>query len=202
MTFFDYFQLGTVAIIVGVIATKAIYLRIVSGINPIVIGRGQGAWRIVEMAALGSLILWITEVVLHALHSRYDIDPQPLAFTLLNTGVAKIAGLVLVGAGLIVFIFAFLAFGNSWRIGIDRQTPGGLVTGGIFGVTRNPIYVAFNLLSIGVFLLNSTTFFLIFGLLAAVAIHFQIRREEEFLSRQYGESFEAYRRRTPRYLIW
>src|SRR5436190_22738362 len=154
MSFFDYFQLATVVVIVAVIATKAIYLRIVTGINPIVIGRGEGPWRIVEISALGSLLLWISEVLFHALHSRYDIDPQPLPFALLNTFAVKSVGLALVSAGLIIFVFAFLSFGNSWRIGIDRKTPGGLVTGGIFGITRNPIYVAFNMFFIGVFLLN------------------------------------------------
>jgi protein-S-isoprenylcysteine O-methyltransferase Ste14 len=202
MSVFDCFQLATVAVIVAVIATKAIYLRIVTGINPIVIARGRGPWRIVEMSALGSLVLWVTEVLLHALHSRYDIDSQPLPFALLNSFAVKIAGFALVSGGLIIFIFAFLSFGNSWRIGIDRQTPGGLVTGGIFGITRNPIYVAFNLFFIGMFLLNGTIFFLIFALLASVSVHFQILREEQFLSKQYGERFDAYRKRTPRYLIW
>jgi protein-S-isoprenylcysteine O-methyltransferase Ste14 len=202
MSVFDCFQLATVAVIVAVIAIKAIYLRIVTGINPIVIARGKGPWRIVEMSALGSLVLWVTEVLLHALHSRYDIDSQPLLFALLNSFAVKMAGFALVSAGLIIFVFAFLSFGNSWRIGIDRKTPGGLVTGGIFGITRNPIYVAFNLFFLGMFLLNGTIFFLIFALLASVSVHFQILREEEFLSRQYGESFEAYRKRTPRYLVW
>ena len=44
--------------------------------------------------------------------------------------------------------------------------------------------------------------FLIFALLAAVACHFQILREEEFLRRQYGDEFDDYAKRTARYLIW
>ena len=45
-------------------------------------------------------------------------------------------------------------------------------------------------------------FFLIFALLAVVAIHFQILREEEFLRKQYGADYAEYHRRTARYLIW
>jgi len=55
---------------------------------------------------------------------------------------------------------------------------------------------------IGVFLVNGTWFFMVFGFLAVIACHFQILREEEFLRRQYGDEFEAYRNRTARYLVW
>ena len=202
MSFFDYLQISIAVILLCVIATKAIYLRVVTGVNPIVVGRGKGAWRIVEILSLGSLLLWITEVVLHAVHSRYDIFPQKVNVAVLGAAAVKIAGVVLVSLGLITFILAFLNFGNSWRIGIDRKKPGALVTKGIFSITRNPIYLAFDLLSLGMFLMNGTWFFLIFALLAAVACHFQILREEEFLRRQYGQEFADYCRRTPRYLIW
>ena len=124
---------------------RAIYLRVVTGINPIVIGRGKGAWRIVEILSLGSLVLWITEVTLHALHSGTTLFPQKVNVALLSATAVKIVGLALVSLGLITFILAFLSFGNSWRIGIDRQKPGTLVTKGIFSITRNPIYLAFDL---------------------------------------------------------
>jgi protein-S-isoprenylcysteine O-methyltransferase Ste14 len=202
MTFFDHLQISIAVILLCVIATKAIYLRVVTGINPIVIGRGKGAWRILEILSLGSLVLWITEVLLHALHSGYDIFPQNVNVALLSATAVKIVGLALVSLGLNTFILAFLSFGNSWRIGIDRQKPGTLVTKGIFSITRNPIYLAFDLLSFGMFLMNGTWFFLIFASLAGLGCHFQILREEEFLRRQYGQDFAEYCRRTARYLIW
>lgn len=202
MTFLDYLQIFIVVILLVVISTKAIYLRFATGINPIVVGKGKGAWRIVEVVSFGSLVLWMIEIVLHALHSRYDLFPQPLKVAFMNTGPVKSFGVVLGGLGLMTFILAFLSFGNSWRIGIDRQRPGTLVTKGIFGITRNPIYLAFNLLAAGIFLINGTWFFMIFALLAAGACHFQILREEEFLRRQYGQDFEKYCQRTARYLVW
>lgn len=198
----DYFQIGLVATVLCVIATKVIYLRVTTGINPIVIGRGTGPWRILETLSLGSLGLWMIEIVLHALHSPHDLFPQPLNVRFMSADPVKIAGLVLVSIGLITFVLAFFGFGKSWRIGIDRQRPGTLVTGGIFSITRNPIYLAFDLIFLGMFLINGTWFFMIFALLAAVACHFQILREEEFLRRQYGQDFEKYCQRTARYLVW
>jgi protein-S-isoprenylcysteine O-methyltransferase Ste14 len=202
MSFFDYFQVIVLLIVFGVIGSKAIYSWRRTGIFPIVIGRGKGKWRILEGLAFLALILWVTEVFLRAFHSPFDISPERLPLGFLQTDTAKILGVAVVVLGLVPFILAFVNFGTSWRIGIDRQTPGSLVTGGIFSVTRNPIYVGFILFFFGIFFMNGTWFFLIFSLLAVVAIHFQILREEEFLKKQYGRSYEEYSARTARYLIW
>lgn len=202
MGFFNYFQIIVLLIVICVIVSKALYSWRATGIFPIVIGRGQGAWRIIEVLSFLAFILWVTEVLLRAFRSRLDIFPDRLHLGFFQTDAAKILGVVLVVIGLIPFILAFLDFGTSWRIGIDRQTPGALVTGGIFAVTRNPIYVGVVLFFFGIFFMNGTWFFLIFALLAVVAIHFQILREEEFLKKQYGQSYREYCRRVARYLIW
>jgi len=198
----NYFQIAAVLIVVCVIGSKVLYSWAATGVNPIVIGRGQGAWRIIELLSFLALMLWVIEVLLRAFRSRFDIFPDAVRFGFLQTQAAKTFGVVLVTLGMIPFILAFVNFGNSWRIGIDRKTPGGLVTGGIFAITRNPIYVAFIMFLFGIFLINGTWFFLIFALLAVLAIHFQILREEEFLKKQYGASYDEYCRRAARYLIW
>jgi protein-S-isoprenylcysteine O-methyltransferase Ste14 len=202
MTFFEYFQLAIIVVIVCVIAFKAIYLRTTTGINPIVVFRGEGAFRVVETFALLALIGWVAEVVLHATHSRFDFFRERVGIALLHTPTIKILGEAIAISGLVIFILAFFSFGDSWRIGIDKKTAGRLVTGGIFSISRNPIYVAFDLIFIAVFLMNGTWFFLIFALLAVFAVHGQTLREEAFLAQRYGEAYERYRKQTPRYLIW
>lgn len=203
MSFFDYFQVAIITTIVTVIAGKALYLRITTGINPIVIGRGsEGGWRVAELIGLAALVLWIIEALLHATHSRFDLFPQIIELAILHTQPVKIGGAIVAAVGLIVFILAFFSFGDSWRIGIDRKTPSTLVTGGIFSITRNPIYVAFNLIFIGIFLMNGTWFFLVTAVLAPLTVHSQIVREETFLIQRYGDAYAHYRKKTPRYLIW
>jgi len=198
----NYFQLATILIVVCAISSKAIYSWSITGVFPIVIGRGKGAWRIIELLSFLALILWVSEVLLRAFQSRFDLFPDAVNSTLLHAQAVRILGLLLVTLGLILFILAFVNFGTSWRIGIDRKRPGQLVTSGIFAITRNPIYVAFIIIFFGIFLINGTWFFLIFALLAVVAIHFQILREEDFLRKQYGASYADYCKRTARYLIW
>ena len=41
----------------------------------------------------------------------------------------------------------------------------------------------------------------VFAVLAIAAQHWQILREEEFLKQRYGEPYERYRKKTPRYLL-
>ena len=139
MSFFDYFQLALMVVIVCVISFKAIYLRITTGINPIVVFRTQGAWRIVELFALAALVSWVTEVVLHDSHSRFDFAPERIEIAFLHLQIVKILGVMVACVGLVIFVLAFFSFGDSWRIGIDRKTAGRLVTGGIFSISRNPI---------------------------------------------------------------
>jgi len=98
-----------------------------------------------------------------------------------------------------VFILALVSFGASWRIGIDAKTPGGLVTTGIFALSRNPIFVFLDLYAFGTFLINGTLGFLLFALILAVGIHYQIIQEESFLRRTYGKAYHDYCRRTARY---
>jgi protein-S-isoprenylcysteine O-methyltransferase Ste14 len=203
MTFFDYFQITIVAVVVLIIFTKAAYLRLSRNITAIVAGRdSRGLARVFEIAAFAGLVFWIVEVLSYALHSRFRILPEAFHYQLFESFPAKIAGVSLISGGLIVFIFAFFNFGDSWRVGVDYETLGALVTRGIFALTRNPIYVFIDCWFIGIFLINGTLIFMVLAVLAIAAQHWQILREEEFLKKRYGEPYERYRKKTPRYLIW
>ena len=94
------------------------------------------------------------------------------------------------------------AFGDSWRLGIDRDAPGVLVTDGIFAWTRNPIYVGLDLLALGTSLVQGRLIVLALALVIAVMLHDQILREESFLARTYGDAYREYCARVRRYGSW
>lgn len=203
MTLFDYFQIAIVAIVLFIIVAKASYLFFARNIIPIVVARSGGALsRVIEALAFGGLIVWLIEILSYALNFQVSVLPQWFHFQLFDSFAAEVFGVALVSVGLIVFALALFNFGDSWRMGIDRKAPGVLVTKGIFGITRNPIYVFLNLWFLGVFLINGTVFFLVSVVLASLVAHWQTLREERFLVQRYGEAYERYRDRTPRYLIW
>jgi protein-S-isoprenylcysteine O-methyltransferase Ste14 len=203
MNFFDYFQIAIVAIVLLILFGRASYLRLRRHINPIAIGGGKkGILLAVELMAVVGLIAWIVEVLLYALHSGFRLFPSLLDWRLVSAFAARSIGVALVTLGLILFGLAFVSFGDSWRVGLDQRTPGALVTGGVFALSRNPIYVFLDLWLMGTFLINGTLIFLIFGVLAIAFLHWQILQEEKFLLRLYGRSYQDYCRSTRRYLYW
>ena len=203
MSFFDVFQLSSVALFLSVFVIRAAHLFLTQEINPIAIGRGKKGFSFVfELVTVGCLIVWISEILLRAIHSTFDIFPAVFDMRVIESGIVRNAGVLLVVFALVIFALAFLSFGNSWRVGMDTQKPGVLVTRGTFALTRNPIFVSLDLWFIGIFLINGTLGFLIFALAAVIVLHWQMLREEKFLSELYGEPYREYSARTVRYLIW
>ena len=111
------------------------------------------------------------------------------------------AGTAAMIAGLLVTLAAQRAMGESWRIGVDPDERTELLTAGLFGRVRNPIFTSMLLFAAGSTLAVPTAVTLI-GLLAAVAgVTAQVRLvEEPHLRRQHGPAYEAYARTTGRFL--
>jgi protein-S-isoprenylcysteine O-methyltransferase Ste14 len=112
-----------------------------------------------------------------------------------------IAGTAAMLGGLLVTLAAQRAMGESWRIGVDPDERTELVTAGLFGRVRNPIFTGMLLFAAGSALAVPTPV-TVLGLLAAAAgIAAQVRLvEEPHLRRQHGAAYEAYARVTGRFL--
>jgi protein-S-isoprenylcysteine O-methyltransferase Ste14 len=116
-----------------------------------------------------------------------------------STAVAWV-GVALCVGGVLVLVASLVSFGNSFRVGIDADQPGRLVTTGIFAVSRNPIYVGFFGFLLGEFLAFPTWTPLIALAVATVLFHRQVLREEGFMRQRYGQEYVEYCGRVRRYL--
>jgi protein-S-isoprenylcysteine O-methyltransferase Ste14 len=67
-------------------------------------------------------------------------------------------------------------------------------------MSRNPLYVAFLFVLAGQFLIVPAWFFAAYFCGAALLMHRQILREEDYLKKNYGEEYLKYCRRVRRYL--
>lgn len=112
-----------------------------------------------------------------------------------------IVGAVLLLAGLAL---AIAAARTQRRAGTDfrpDRPSTRIVSHGVYGRTRNPIYLGFALATTGIALLANSLW-----ALAAVPIGialvqtFVIAREERYLERKFGEEYLAYKRRVRRWL--
>ena len=125
---------------------------------------------------------------------------EPLLRPFWKTVIPGWAGLALSAAAIIGMIATLISFGDSFRVGIDEETPDRLVTSGMFRLSRNPIYVCFDSFFIGLFLVHRNIVIALAVIAFALLIHRQILREEKFLFSHYGAEYEEYCRNVRRYL--
>jgi protein-S-isoprenylcysteine O-methyltransferase Ste14 len=139
-------------------------------------------------------------LILSALHISFDLVSvlwSPFWSDLLP---AQLLGTLMILVGDLFFVWALIAFGNSWRIGVDEKSAGRLVTTGIFAYSRNPIFAFIGLYFVGTFLINGRPVFLIFAALTVIGLHYQVLQEEKFLSNIYGQAYRNYCTRAGRYI--
>lgn len=89
---------------------------------------------------------------------------------------------------------------NSWRIGIDNTMKTDLITHGLFRFSRNPIFLGMTVSLVGFFLVVPTVIALTFLLIGSILMQIQIRLEEEYLIKEHGQIYLAYKNRVKRML--
>jgi protein-S-isoprenylcysteine O-methyltransferase Ste14 len=75
-----------------------------------------------------------------------------------------------------------------------------LVTSGIYGRIRHPIYASLILFLTGAMLVGLSATTLLFFVLFIAALTVRINREEKFLLEKFGEDYVQYAKRVPRFL--
>jgi protein-S-isoprenylcysteine O-methyltransferase Ste14 len=153
-----------------------------------------------DLASVLLFLLWFWEAFTFA--AGIDAHPTPafLHGVVVDALPVRWLGAALMLAGLAVYVAGLGAFGDSWRLGIDREKPGALVTTGIFAFSRNPIYLALNLLLWGSFAIQGRAVLALLAAGVSALLHALILREERFLEAYYGAPYRTYRTHVPRYL--
>lgn len=109
------------------------------------------------------------------------------------------AALGTLGVG--VFAASVLTLGDSWRAGVPVEDTTRLVTRGIYRYSRNPAFLGFDLVYLGIVLMFWNPLLWGVSVLAALLLHLQIVNvEEDHLAAAFGEEYLAYRRQVNRYL--
>lgn len=102
--------------------------------------------------------------------------------------------------GAVLFILAVLAMKDSWRAGVPEKDKTGLITGGVFQISRNPAFLGFDLLYLGILLMFFHWTLLAISGFAALMFHLQIVNvEEDFLLNAFGEEYLLYKKTVNRY---
>ena len=113
---------------------------------------------------------------------------------------ARFSGFCIGFLGDIIFLLSVLCMKDSWRAGIPDTDKTTLVTTGIYRFSRNPAFLGFDFMYIGVLLMYGNLLTLGFSVFAIVMLHLQILQEEQYLVKTFGAPYQAYCRHVFRYL--
>lgn len=110
----------------------------------------------------------------------------------------QIAGIILIIFGVYLWIRAVVIEKINKNI-----SAGKLVTTGIYGVVRNPIYTAFTFLFTGILLLTSNYILLILPLIFWIFLTMLMKNtEEKWLKDVFGKEYEEYCSQVNRVIPW
>ncbi|MFN3236509.1 MAG: methyltransferase family protein [Pseudomonadales bacterium] len=119
---------------------------------------------------------------------------------LMNHDTIQYLGMSVMVVSLCWVLTAQSQMGASWRIGIDHEAKTEFVQKGLFVYSRNPIFVGIILISFGFFLTLPNPLTLTILALDIALIQIQVAMEEEYLTKQHGESYIEYCQRVRRWL--
>lgn len=103
------------------------------------------------------------------------------------------------GVASVFIVWSLVSLGGSTRLGLPTG-PTELKTGGIYRVSRNPMYVGFDALSIAAILGLRNPIVLVLGGFSILVYHLIIVGEERFLAATFGAPYVEYSGRVRRYL--
>ena len=136
--------------------------------------------------------------------STYLLPAIEVASIVFYTGsvndVLRIIGLIILALGVVAFIVSVLQMKDNWRAGVQREEKTELVTTGIYCVSRNPAFLGFDLMYIGIVITFFNWYLCVATCIVMVLFHLQIVNvEEDFLIEAFGDEYIKYRKKVCRY---
>ena len=143
--------------------------------------------------SFGWWVLDLVHCLLVALSSLYSIWPIPF-----NEMATLLGGSVMLGVGVVLMLDGMIEFRSVGRIsGSDTSE---LVTTGIYRWSRNPQYLGWFLILLGLSVIGSSGLALLYTIIGIILFHFYITQmEESYLEHIFGEKYLLYKEGTPRY---
>ena len=191
----------TAIVIMGVFYSAYLGKKIAQrrqGITTNQIGKGDKPRKVL---LIENIMGWATfsvipiEIISVILYPKMTLIPALKSFPVLQW-----TGLAIAAIGVAFFIVAMLTMSDSWRAGIPDSDKTVFVQKGIYRISRNPAFVGFDLMYIGLLLAFPNIIHLLFAIFPIVMLHLQIRQEEVFLRNTFGAEYEEYCRKVRRYI--
>lgn len=140
----------------------------------------------VAAIALGILLAWLVPL---------PWFPSPFSDLLFAIGCVTLAGVVLID------VAAMRTLSRAKTTIMPHKASSHLVTSGPYSFTRNPIYLANTMLTIGIGLVSGVAWFLPLAIAAAFLTQkLAIEREEKHLAAHFGKKYRDYMKKVRRWI--
>lgn len=154
---------------------------------------GKGKTGFVKFVEIALKIVTYTIVAVEIVSIFMDWNIAPLWL--------RIVGAVIGVCGVAVFVISVYEMRDSWRAGVPEKAETKLVTSGIYRYSRNPAFLGFDLIYIGILCMFLNGILLAVTVLAVLMLHLQIVNvEEPFMLDAFGEDYLNYRKKVFRYI--
>lgn len=117
-----------------------------------------------------------------------------------SIAIVNSLSMIILAISIAFLLLSGLALGRSTRLGLPKGHIA-LKTGGIYQISRNPMYVGFDLLTLSSIAYSGNLIVAVLGLYSIIIYHFIILGEEKFLASRFGEKYLKYKQRVGRYLF-
>jgi protein-S-isoprenylcysteine O-methyltransferase Ste14 len=122
---------------------------------------------------------------------------EPLTRRVVPEAVAwRLAGLVMTCIGIAFAIWARIVIGANWSANVTIKRDHELVQTGPYAFVRHPIYSGLLFAGLGTALVVGQVRGFLAVAVAFIGWTFKSRREEQFMTEQFGDRYSQYRRRT------
>ena len=118
-----------------------------------------------------------------------------------DLGMLKYSGIGMVIMGGIILVHAHNIFKKAETNITPWEPTTTIITSGMYSYSRNPIYLAFNFVPIGLGIFFNNLLVLVSFIPAAIILYFiSIKKEERYLEEKFGDEYLEYKKNVRRWL--
>jgi len=151
----------------------------------------------------GIVAVWLAWNTLPFLAGFLSRGPFALPIEATEPGVVASLRWAAASVGVLCYLatlYCWLLMGRSWSMAIVPGQKTDLVTTGLFGVVRHPIYSLGILLMVCTAIVVATLPMLVAAVAYIALLNYKARKEEEYLTSCHGEAYRGYCQRVGRFL--
>lgn len=129
-----------------------------------------------------------------------ELDKLLVVFSPLMIPQVVLPGIIMMLCGFALTLTGHFTLGVDWTSGVNPDGPQSLTCKGVYGVSRNPMFLGVLITQAGFVLALPSGFTLLCLVIGYAAVLNQVKLEERYLKQRFGQVYLKYLQKVPRWL--